>query len=608
MPGFFFLFFLSSSVLASPEELEAVRQQIRNSGARWQAEETSISKLPEEQRRMRLGFPKESFSVPEGTPVLSTALAAGGPKTPPAALNYNTYSYVTPIRDQGNCGSCWAFAATAALESQYLMSPSVNGVGWSTLNLSEQILLSCSNAGNCEVGGWPDLASQFIQSTGLPLASCFLYTATDNSCSNASCPYWQNDTYSIKGWEWVATTAPTAAALESALNTYGPLVTTMNVYSDFFYYSGGVYSYTPGSSYEGGHAIEIIGYDHNNQYFIVKNSWGNDFGVSVPGSVTTTGFFLIAYSQIAQMTNVQYGGPEFGWYTIAYEGYKAGSSITHHMVWAGTGGYASIWTLDSSNNLTTYNVYGPFSGWTPVSYNYNPGGTSALLWAGTGGYADIWTLNGSNNLTTYNVYGPFSGWTPVNYSYNPADGTRTLLWAGTGGYASIWTLDSSNNLTTYNVYGPFSGWTPVSYSYNPLDATRTLLWTKTGGYASLWTLDGSNNYTGCKPYGPFSGWTPVSYSYNPADGTATLLWAGTGGYASIWTLDSSNNYKGSQVYGPDSGWTPVSYSYNPTDGTRTLVWAGTGGYASVWTLDDSNNLTTYNIYGPFSGWTPVQYQ
>ncbi len=68
LPGFFFLFLFSSSVLASPEELEAVRQQIQNSGARWQAEETSISKLPEEQRRMRLGLLKGSFSVPARRP------------------------------------------------------------------------------------------------------------------------------------------------------------------------------------------------------------------------------------------------------------------------------------------------------------------------------------------------------------------------------------------------------------------------------------------------------------------------------------------------------------------------------------------------------------
>jgi hypothetical protein len=85
-----------------------------------------------------------------------------------------------------------------------------------------------------------------------------------------------------------------------------------------------------------------------------------------------------------------------------------------------------------------------------------------VLWAGTGGSASIWTLNSSNNYTGSTVYGPYSGWTPVSYSYN-SDGTRTLLWAGTGGYASIWTLDSSNNFTTYIEYGPYSGWEPVSY-------------------------------------------------------------------------------------------------------------------------------------------------
>jgi len=286
LSGFFFLFFFSSSVLASPEELEAVRQQIQNSGARWQAEETSISKLPPEQRRMRLGLPKESFSVPEGTPLLSTAHATGALTLPVYTLNYNVpvspnlYGYVTPIRDQGSCGSCWAFATTAALESQYLMS--TKGVGQPTLSLSEQILLSCSIAGNCSAGGYIQLASNFIQSTGLPLAACIPYTegswtsGPDTTCSTATkgCPYWQSDTYSINGWGWVATTAPTAAALENALNTYGPLVTTMNVYSDFYYYTGGVYFLTEGATYEGGHAVEIIGYDRDDQYFIVKNSWG----------------------------------------------------------------------------------------------------------------------------------------------------------------------------------------------------------------------------------------------------------------------------------------------------------------------------------------------
>ncbi len=361
--GFFFLFIFSSSVLASTEELDAVKQQIQNKRARWQAEETSISKLPTEERLKHLGFRKESFGV-AGARVLSTPSVAAGTSLP-ATLNYNNDSYITPIRDQGSCGSCWAFGTTAALESQYLMS--TKGAGWSTLDLSEQILLSCSNAGNCSQGGYPDLASDFIQNTGLPPASCYPYTevnwtsGSDTPCSDAACPYWQNETYSINGWGYVATNAPTADILKSALNTYGPLVTTMNIYTDFYYYTGGVYSYSYGS-YQGSHVIEIIGYDDNESCFIVKNSWGSTgdppWGESEPGSVTTPGFFRIAYDQIDRLV-------QFGYYTIAFEGYKglqnsctysiSPSSITVSY----SGGYADVkvtsqsgcsWTAVSNAN------------------------------------------------------------------------------------------------------------------------------------------------------------------------------------------------------------------------------------------------------------------
>ncbi|MBF0551987.1 MAG: DUF1566 domain-containing protein, partial [Deltaproteobacteria bacterium] len=156
---------------------------------------------------------------------------------------------------------------------------------------------------------------------------------------------------------------------------------------------------------------------------------------------------------------------------------NATPKTTYDFIWSGTGGSTSIWTLNSSNIPTTgCIIYGPYAGWTPVSYSYNQSdGTRTLLWAGTGGSASIWNLNSSNIMTTFTMYGPFSGWTPVNYSYHPSDGTKTLLWAGTGGSASIWTLSSSNiPITGYTIYGPYAGWTPVSYSYNPSDGTRTL--------------------------------------------------------------------------------------------------------------------------------------
>ena len=221
----------------------------------------------------------------------------------PATLDWRNVggiSYVSPVKSQGSCGSCWAFATTAGTESQLMIA-----TGGMPIDLAEQILVSCSNAGSCS-GGVTVNASNFIRDVGLPLESCFKYTATNNVCSNA-CLNWQDNTYKIKGWHRASTTYIKVDDIRNALFTYGPLIVTMSVYSDFYSYRSGVYSYATGS-YVGDHAVLVVGYDDAQRAFVVKNSWGSGWGEA--------GYFMISYGEVGGATNL-------GASTIAYDGFNS---------------------------------------------------------------------------------------------------------------------------------------------------------------------------------------------------------------------------------------------------------------------------------------------
>jgi C1A family cysteine protease len=301
----FFLTF-ASFAFASQEEIDDINNAIKAKGAQWTAGETSISKLSKEERKMRLGLIKpnahqsDAAAAPD---MFSSAMTTAAP----ASFDWKALGYVTPVRDQGNCGSCWAFATTAALESN-LMS---KGMIIDAADCAEQILVSCSGAGSCS-GGYIDDASDYIRNTGLPPESYYPYTATNGACRNAIFG-WQNNTSVITSWHYVGgTTSPTVEQIKNDLVTYGPLVTTMDVYTDFFSYSSGIYKYATGHL-EGGHAILIVGYDDVDQYFIVKNSWGSGWGES--------GYFKIAYSELSSVVY-------FGDWTIAYYTDTTPPSIT----------------------------------------------------------------------------------------------------------------------------------------------------------------------------------------------------------------------------------------------------------------------------------------
>ncbi|HIJ76695.1 MAG TPA: glycoside hydrolase family 16 protein [Deltaproteobacteria bacterium] len=226
--------------------------------------------------------------------------------------------------------------------------------------------------------------------------------------------------------------------------------------------------------------------------------------------------------------------------------------------------------------------------------------SGTLLWHGTGGSVSIWTLDPSVSYLGSVAYGPYLGWTPG--SYVPPDGPPRLLWTTASGQISIWRFDSSDNYTGSVVYGPYSGWAPGSYFANP-DGTGRLVWTTSSGEISIWRLDSMDNYTGCAVYGPYAGWTSGNYSRNP-DGTARIYWTTSSGEISIWRLDSMDNYTGCAVYGPYAGWAPGNYSRNP-DGTARIYWTTVSGEISIWRLDSMDNYTGCAVYGPYAGWKPI---
>ncbi|MDR3583221.1 MAG: C1 family peptidase [Candidatus Pacebacteria bacterium] len=333
--GIFSFLFLCSPASASQAELVSVQFGIKEAGAKWKAGETSISKLPEVERLRRVG----GFKIPSDMTAKSLSIAAPLARTGAGAdidfRNFNGMNYVTPVKNQGGCGSCWDFASTAAAESYFLLNnPALDA---NSFSLSEQYLLSCGNSGTCNGGGM-NSASDFIESNGLPLAACFPYTATDEACSDSQCQ--NSQMYKIPTYRMVTNTSYTASDIENALAVYGPLTTSMNVYSDFYYYKEGVYSITPGSTFEGVHGILIIAHESAKKCFVCKNSWNTYWGEN--------GFFEIADDQITSVVT-------FGEGTIAY-GYGIGNGAVSAIISPASAVSAGAqWSID---NGTTWNKSG----------------------------------------------------------------------------------------------------------------------------------------------------------------------------------------------------------------------------------------------------------
>ena len=181
----------------------------------------------------------------------------------------NTRGAVGKVKDQGQCGSCWAFSTVASTETSRFLA------GNSFVSLSEQELVDCASSyGNsgCQGGIMPN-AFNYIMENGITTEKEYPYTGYGGNCRAAhTSPRYSIDSYAqinpINVNGLMAATDQTVVAV------------AIEVQNDLMLYTGGVYHASRNCGYSLNHAVNTVGYDSetDDPYFIVRNSWGSSWG------------------------------------------------------------------------------------------------------------------------------------------------------------------------------------------------------------------------------------------------------------------------------------------------------------------------------------------
>jgi cathepsin L len=190
----------------------------------------------------------------------------------PDSVDWRTQGYVTPIKDQGQCGSCWAFSAVASLEGQHFKKSGT------LVSLSEQNLVDCSSKfGNqgCNGGLMDQAFSYIVANKGIDTEDSYPYRAVDQKCQFKAANIGATET------GFVDVKSGDEAALTAAIATIGPIATAMDAsQSTFQFYSSGIYSDSGCSSTNLDHGVTLVGYGslEGQDYYILKNMWGLSWG------------------------------------------------------------------------------------------------------------------------------------------------------------------------------------------------------------------------------------------------------------------------------------------------------------------------------------------
>lgn len=330
--------------------------------------------------------------------------------------NKDGYDWTTPIRAQGDCGSCYAFGSYGAMEACLDIrdnQPNRN------IDLSEQFMVSCGpdwypgKIMGCN-GGYADGTFSFIEDYGAIPESCFPYTSgggTVPPCSD-KCANWQALTIHVVGCGLIQ--QGSQQSIKNALINYGPVSASFAVYQDFYDdYTGGIYVHTYGELV-GYHRIAIVGYsDGNPGYWICKNSWGPDWG-------------------------------EDGWFRIAYGQCGIEDEVYYIDVGEGSGGNVEV--TEYGNQYVASESSGDIKTWGSHGVELSQGGSSATA---VYHFDNIVSIGVAEVGIYYNEIGS-AGNGPDLYLYNFNSGSYDLIQGDTGDTSSlVWKWFATSNPSSY---------------------------------------------------------------------------------------------------------------------------------------------------------------
>jgi len=226
-------------------------------------------------KSMYLGYKAGSGRAAIG----NASVLKAGVSAPPASVDWRTKGVVTPVKDQGQCGSCWAFSVTEEIETDWIMA------GNSMVELSPQQIVDCDTVDQGCNGGDTPTAYAYVKANGLESESSYPYTSGvfslgGDGSGGGSCSYKASEVVvNITGFAY-GTTGNNENTMQANVATIGPMSVCLAASAWQTYTSGIMTAAECGMQVD--HCVQVVGYNTGSSlgsYWIVRNSWNTDWGI-----------------------------------------------------------------------------------------------------------------------------------------------------------------------------------------------------------------------------------------------------------------------------------------------------------------------------------------